>query len=76
MSFIERMNIEHNELNDRIIKLTQFIHSEKFKDMNDENRDLLIAQLHAMIVYHSILTRRIKINIQKGVTDERYSQIN
>lgn len=60
--FVQRMLVEYEDLQDRLVKLGAFINSDKFKELDDENRSLLNAQYHTMYTYKVILSRRIKIN--------------
>lgn len=62
LDFVQRMLIEYEELTDKLGKLNAFISSDKFKELDDENRSLLNAQYHTMYTYKVILLRRIKIN--------------
>lgn len=60
--FVQRMLVEYEDLQDKLVKLDAFINSDKFKELDDENRSLLNAQYHTMYTYKVILSRRIKIN--------------
>lgn len=60
--FVQRMLVEYEDLQDKLVKLGAFINSDKFKELDDENRSLLNAQYHTMYTYKIILSRRIKIN--------------
>lgn len=60
--FVQRMLVEYKDLQDKLVKLGAFINSDKFKELDDENRSLLNAQYHTMYTYKVILSRRIKIN--------------
>lgn len=60
--FVQRMLVEYEDLQDKLVKLGAFINSDKFKELDDENRSLLNAQYHTMYIYKVILSRRIKIN--------------
>lgn len=60
--FVQRMLVEYEDLQDKLVKLGAFINSDKFKELDDENRSLLNAQYHTMYTYKVILLRRIKIN--------------
>lgn len=61
---IDRMMTEHTELNDKIVKLREFITKNiDNNSINNLNKDLLIGQLKAMETYLSILTVRIGLNI-------------
>lgn len=58
----DRVLAEFNELNTKISKLREFLLSEKVKELNNLNHDLLIAQLKAMEAYASILSIRLGLN--------------
>lgn len=58
----QRMLEEFKEINERVNKLREFILSDKSKEIDNLNRDLLIAQLKAMETYTSILSIRIGLN--------------
>lgn len=65
----ERMLSEFNEVNERTVKLREFIlNKEKFEKIDNLNRDLLIAQLKAMESYLSVLSIRIGLNAPKDET--------
>jgi hypothetical protein len=66
----ERLLNEFKDLNEKVSKLRSFI-LEDHKDIDNLNRDLLIAQLKAMEAYISILSIRIGLNAPKddNVTD-------
>ena len=61
----QRMLGEFNEVNERANKLREFILSDKSKEVDNLNRDLLIAQLKAMEAYVSVLSIRIGLNAPK-----------
>lgn len=59
----ERLLMEFNENNDRANKLRDFIlNDDKFQELDNLNKDLLIAQLKAMEAYLSVLSIRIGLN--------------
>ena len=59
----ERLLVEFNENNERANKLRDFIiNNEKFNEIDNLNKDLLIAQLKAMEAYLSVLSIRIGLN--------------
>lgn len=66
----QRMLEEFNEVNERATKLRDFILSDKSKEIDNLNRDLLIAQLKAMEAYASILSIRIGLNSPKDEIPE------
>lgn len=66
---LDRMLVEFQENGERTNKLRAFILDEtKFNELDNLNKDLLIAQLKAMEAYISILSIRIGLNSR--VTDE------
>ena len=69
----QRMLKEFNEVNERANKLREFILSDKSKEVDNLNRDLLIAQLKAMEAYISILSIRIGLNAPKDEISETES---
>lgn len=66
----QRMLKEFNEVNERANKLREFILSDKSKEVDNLNRDLLIAQLKAMEAYVSVLSIRIGLNAPKDKISE------
>ena len=66
----QRMLGEFNEVNERANKLREFILSDKSKEVDNLNRDLLIAQLKAMEAYVSVLSIRIGHNAPKDEISE------
>ena len=66
----ERLLKEFSEVNERANKLKDFIlDEEKIKEVDNLNKDLLIAQLKAMEAYLSILSIRIGLNAPREVID-------
>lgn len=60
----DKLVIEFNELNDKISKLKEFIlNKDKFEQLDNLNKDLLIAQLRAMETYITILSIRLSLNV-------------
>lgn len=58
--FLSRLKAEHVELEDRCIKLANFIESNPaFKNLAPRMQRLLNSQANAMVEYDSILERRI-----------------
>lgn len=50
-------------LEDRIDRLSKFIYSRAYDNIvSDEDRILLNAQYHAMVLYHTILQQRCNIH--------------
>lgn len=67
-SVFERLLVEFNENNDRANKLRDFIISnEKYKELDNLNKDMLVAQLKAMEAYLSILSIRIGLNAPQNI---------
>ena len=68
----DRLITEFNENNERADKLRNFIlNNETFKDIDNLNKDLMIAQLKAMEAYLSVLSIRIGLNVpQEDVVSE------
>ena len=66
----ERLLKEFTEVNERANKLKDFIlDEEKIKNVDNLNKDLLIAQLKAMEAYLSILSIRIGLNAPREMVD-------
>ena len=64
----ERLLVEFNENNERANKLREFIlNTEKFNELDNLNKDLMIAQLKAMEAYLSVLSIRIGLNTPQNV---------
>lgn len=60
---LDKMLTEFQEVGERTNKLRTFILDEtKFNELDNLNKDLLIAQLKAMEAYISILSIRIGLN--------------
>ena len=66
----QRMLGEFNEVNERAVKLRDFILGDKFKEADNLNKDLLVAQLKAMEAYISVLSIRIGLNAPKDEISE------
>lgn len=66
----QRMLGEFNEVNERAVKLRDFILGDKFKQVDNLNKDLLVAQLKAMEAYISVLSIRIGLNAPKDEISE------
>lgn len=59
-SYIDRMKIELDELDDRIWKLEKFIESDSFMSLEETDRNLLNEQLEAMHSYLGALSCRME----------------
>lgn len=66
----QRMLGEFNEVNERAVKLRDFILGDKFKEVGNLNKDLLVTQLKAMEAYISVLSIRIGLNAPKDEISE------
>lgn len=66
----QRMLGEFNEVNERAVKLRDFILGDKFKEVDNLNKDLLVAQLKAMEAYILVLSIRIGLNAPKDEISE------
>lgn len=56
---LDRMRIEIDELNDKMLKLSKFIQSERFKGLDEEMQNLLKKQHYHMDKYCEALSSRI-----------------
>jgi hypothetical protein len=66
----ERLLVEFNENNDRANKLRDFIlNNEKFQEIDNLNKDLMVVQLKAMEAYLSALSIRIGLNAPQNNSD-------
>lgn len=73
---LDRMIVEFQEVSERTNKLRAFIlDSEKFDEVDNLNKDLMIAQLKSMESYISILSIRIGLN-SKITSDQEVSEPN
>lgn len=59
-SFVDRMKLELDELDDRIYKLEKFIESDSFISLEETDRNLLNEQLQAMHSYLGALSCRME----------------
>lgn len=66
----QRMLGEFNGVNERAVKLRDFILGDKFKEVDNLNKNLLVAQLKAMEAYISVLSIRIGLNAPKDEISE------
>lgn len=57
-TFVERLHVEATQLDQRIDKLQDFVHSEKFKDLELWEREYLYEQLALMRAYCRIINHR------------------
>ena len=61
MTFIERLEIEKSELDEKLSKLIPFFDTEIFADLSSEMQALMIEQCAVMRKYSEILGKRIEI---------------
>lgn len=61
----KRLVKEQAELKEKFLKLTEFINSEKFYTLSDNNKQLLRNQKIAMELYLSILNMRLFDDVDK-----------
>lgn len=60
-TFIDRLKREHQLLHDKLQKLTDFVHGDKFLNLPEIHRNLLLRQKSAMEDYECVLVERVKI---------------
>lgn len=58
--FEKRLCEEYEQLTDRLVKLGDFIKSEGFQNLSDDDQADLLDQQQHMKGYHKALVRRIK----------------
>ena len=58
-SFVERMIVEKDELQDKVTRLENFVNGEKFKELKGLEQVYLKEQLKFMRGYLSVLRQRI-----------------
>lgn len=61
----ERLIVEQKELKEKLIKLMEFINSEKFYELSENNKQLLKNQKIAMELYLSTLNMRLFDDVDK-----------
>lgn len=62
--FVQRMIEEQKALQEKLTKLNAFIGSQKFAELDEYNKSLLIRQREGMAVYFETLTARISLNVK------------
>lgn len=60
-TFVDRMKIEHDELNDKCIKLDKFIAGDVYKTLSDAQKCFVATQLAAMKTYREVLAARMEL---------------
>lgn len=58
-SFIERLQVEQVELEEKLMKLCKFLDGEYSKSLESKNFDLLVKQRNIMVEYNNILKDRL-----------------
>lgn len=66
-TFLDRMNVERMELQERVSKLDAFINGETFGGIDQEERERLLGQRTAMGHYLEILSARIAYHEKQSV---------
>lgn len=56
---IKNLDAENNDLSKKLVTLVRFLNTEKFINLNQNKKNLLIEQKNAMQVYSNILLTRI-----------------
>ena len=64
-NYKERLIVEQKELKEKLIKLIEFINSEKFYELSENNKQLLKNQKIAMELYLSTLNMRVFEDVDK-----------
>ena len=59
MSWQERLQVEYDELTERIANLLEFFDRNEFDDLEEEEKSLLLNQHTAMTEYRTILISRL-----------------
>lgn len=59
--FVFRLQNERDQLTERYEKLEAFLSTDKFNQLDDQNKELLREQLYAMKKYLSVLNSRLDI---------------
>lgn len=74
-SYLLRMREEYNQLHERYMKLTGFIHTVAFTDLSEEEQQLLKHQWYSMHEYLETLCQRIS-NENKKTQEETLRQLS
>lgn len=59
-NFKDRMKTEHNELAERIVKLSTFMNGPIFETLEKDEQNDMKEQLRGMILYRTALERRMR----------------
>jgi hypothetical protein len=68
-TFIERMQDELRQLNERMGKLEAFMSTEIFAGLDSMKQWLLREQYHAMVAYRRILSTRVDVHLGEANAD-------
>ena len=66
--FINRMDLELHELDEKLVKAQKFTNTDKFKALTGLEKQLLYIQISTMSTYGATLSTRI--DLAKGYRDE------
>lgn len=69
-NYKERLITEHKELKEKFLKLVQFINSEEFFKLSNNNKQVLKNQKIVMELYLSVLSMRIYEDIDNIVVPD------
>jgi hypothetical protein len=61
MDFIQRMEVEKQELDEKLAKLKQFLSSDRMDLISNPMRELMLTQEDAMMTYSRALGERLAI---------------
>ncbi len=60
MTFLDRLNREKSELDEKLDKLKLFMESDNFNKIDAVQKSLLQIQVHSMLMYSQILFERLQ----------------
>lgn len=66
-TFLDRLRIECDDVGGRLTRLEEFIDTQQFQGLEQEERERLQGQKLAMRNYHGILVARITYHEAKGI---------
>ena len=58
-TFLDRMIFEEKELNERLVKLHEFMRTEKYSSLHKDDRELMTNQFYTMVSLQEVLLKRI-----------------
>ncbi len=59
--YVKRVFEERRELDSKLLKLTEFVDTNKFKELSEINQKLLIEQESIMADYSKVLSERLVV---------------